>query len=72
MAILILVGIAVGAALAVVAARALSPVLGGVESVDPVAFGVAIGLMGIVALVASWLPARRATRVDPLVALRSE
>lgn len=39
---------------------------------DPVAFGASIAVLVAVALIASWIPARRAARVDPIIALRSD
>jgi predicted permease len=69
---LALVGLAVGIAAAFVLTRWLSSQLYGVSAVDPAAFaGVAL-LLGAAALLATYLPARRATRVDPVVALRYE
>jgi putative ABC transport system permease protein len=53
-------------------ARVLSSLLYGVSAVDPLAYLGAVALLLAVALAANWLPARRAARVDPMVALRSE
>ncbi|MFI5311667.1 MAG: ADOP family duplicated permease [Gemmatimonadales bacterium] len=65
-------GIAVGLAAALGLSRFLVGVLYGVEPTDPLTFtGVAAVLIGVAAL-ASWLPARRAARVDPAVALRGD
>jgi ABC-type antimicrobial peptide transport system permease subunit len=65
-------GVAVGLALSLVLARLLRARLYGVTAYDPWPFvGVAALLCGV-ALLATWLPARRATRVDPIIALRSE
>ena len=57
---------------AALAARALRTMLFGVTPLDPVSFAAAPALLAAVALLACYLPARRATRVDPLVALRDE
>jgi putative ABC transport system permease protein len=54
------------------AGRLLSSMLFGVGPIDVVSLGAASLILGGVALVAIWLPARRATRVDPMIALRHE
>ena len=65
-------GLVIGLALAWAASRALAPVLFEIPAVDPLTFAaVPIGLF-LIALLACYLPARRATRVDPLVALRAD
>jgi putative ABC transport system permease protein len=69
---LALVGIAAGGLLGAVVARAMSRLLFGIGVFDPVTFAGASGLLLMVALLASVVPARRAARVDPLVVLRAE
>lgn len=64
-------GVAGGALLAIVSVRALRTVLFGVEPVDPIAFALATCTVAVVGLLAALVPARRATRVDPVVTLRS-
>jgi ABC-type antimicrobial peptide transport system permease subunit len=66
------VGGVAGLALGVAAARLFANSFSGVSAVDPVAFVIAAATMVIVAVVAGGLPALRAARVDPLVALRTE
>jgi putative ABC transport system permease protein len=69
---LVMIGIVIGLAGAFAVTRLLSSLLFGVGTTDPVTFtGVAL-LLALVALLACWIPARRATNVDPLIALRSE
>jgi len=70
--ILLLAGLAVGTALALAAARTASSMLYGLQPHDPVTFLMAATVLATVAAVASYLPARRASRVDPMVALRQE
>jgi putative ABC transport system permease protein len=65
-------GLAVGGIAAVPLSRLLSGLLFGVEPVDPATIGVAAVLLVVVALVAAWIPARAATAVDPITALRGE
>jgi ABC-type antimicrobial peptide transport system permease subunit len=69
---LALVGVVIGIAAALGLARVVAGLLFGVQARDP---GVFIGipaLLSLVALVAVWLPARRASRVAPVIALRTE
>ena len=66
------IGVAVGMAGAVAATRLLESMLYGVSGADPLAIGAAAALLLLAALFASWVPARRAARVDPMVALRME
>jgi putative ABC transport system permease protein len=70
--VLTLVGIAVGSVAAFGITRVLRNLLYQVSPVDPVAFVVVTVLLAGVTLVASYFPARRATRIDPLLALRSD
>ncbi|MFL5444703.1 MAG: ABC transporter permease [Myxococcales bacterium] len=65
-------GVVLGGAGAAVATRAMGGLLYGVSPLDPVALGVAAGALGIVCIVATIVPARRATRIDPAIALQSE
>jgi predicted permease len=65
-------GAAIGVALALAGSSLFAPVLYGVPAGDPVSYALAIGIMGAVALAACWIPARRATAVDPVTALRTE
>jgi ABC-type antimicrobial peptide transport system permease subunit len=70
--IMLLCGVALGLLLAVVTGKVLSGILYGVGALDPIAFATAPVLLAIAALVATWIPARRATRVNPMIALRTE
>ena len=70
--IMLLSGVVIGLLLAVATAKILSGILYQVGALDPIAFTVAPLLLAAAALVATWLPARRATRIDPIQALRTE
>ena len=65
-------GIAIGVAVALIATRLMTRFLFGVRPTDPLTFGTVVTLLVAIALLASYIPAMRATRVDPMVALRSE
>jgi predicted permease len=69
---LVIIGVAIGLSLSVAATRVLAAALFGISPTDPLTFVVITLLLGLVALLACWIPARRATKVDPLVALRHE
>ena len=66
------VGVVVGLGGAWVSTRVLETLLFGVQPTDGVAFAAGTGVLALAVLLACYIPARRATRVDPLVALRHE
>ena len=70
--VLAAIGIAAGLAAAVLAMRLMRDLLVGITPTDPIAYSAGAGLLLLLAIAASYLPARRATRVDPIVALRAE
>jgi ABC-type antimicrobial peptide transport system permease subunit len=70
--IMLLTGLALGLLLAAAAGKILSGILFGVGAFDPPAFASALIVLAGAALFATWLPARRATRINPMVALRTE
>jgi predicted permease len=69
---LVLVGLAAGLFGAWALSRVLASQLFGISAQDPVTYAAVALLLGLVALIATWLPAQRATRVDPMISLRSE
>jgi putative ABC transport system permease protein len=70
--VLALVGIALGVAGSYGATRVMASMLFGVTATDPMVFATMTGALAAVALAACYIPARRAARIDPAVALRSE
>jgi putative ABC transport system permease protein len=69
---LVAISVVIGLAGAVAATRLISSLLYGVGAWDPITFGLIVLLVSAVAFFAAWFPARRATRVDPIIALRAE
>jgi predicted permease len=70
--LLVIIGVALGLLISAAATRVLAAALYGISTTDPLTFGGITLLLGLVALLACWIPARRGTRVDPMVALRHE
>jgi ABC-type antimicrobial peptide transport system permease subunit len=66
------VGIVTGLLLAALTSRFASAFLRGVSPRDPLTYLAVVGVLGGIALLAAWIPARRAARVDPVRALRTE
>jgi putative ABC transport system permease protein len=69
---LTIIGLAIGVPVALALTGALSSVLFGVVRIDPPVFALFALLLALVAVLAAYIPARRATKVDPMVALRYE
>ncbi|MGH9584895.1 MAG: ABC transporter permease, partial [Bryobacteraceae bacterium] len=70
--VLLLVGVAIGTALSLAVGRVAGSLLFGLKSYDPLTLGTAVGLLAVIGAAASFLPARRASKVDPMLALRYE
>lgn len=70
--VLVAVGIAIGAGIGVLLLRGLTPFLNGVSPTDPLTYATVVLSFVVVALVASWLPARRVLRIEPTSALTAE
>jgi predicted permease len=71
-ALLLMVGVGIGIGLAIVASRSAASLLYGLEPWDPLSIVVAVAALGTISLVAAWVPARRASRTAPTVALRAD
>jgi ABC-type antimicrobial peptide transport system permease subunit len=69
---LVMCGVVIGVAMSLAAARVMKSLLFGLSPTDPMTYGGVALLLAIVALMACWIPARRATKVDPMVALRCD
>jgi ABC-type antimicrobial peptide transport system permease subunit len=67
-----LIGLSIGAGVSLVLSQLMSKLLYGVKPRDPMTFGLAVLVLIAVALLASWIPARRAGRVDPMTVLHNE
>ena len=66
------VGIVIGLIGALAVTRVMASLLVGVDPTDPATFAAIVALFGIIAMAASWMPARRASRLDPMAAIREE
>ena len=70
--VMVVAGVSIGAGVALVLTGVARKILFGLTPTDPNVFAVAASVLAVAAVLAGWLPARRASRVDPLVALRHE
>lgn len=70
--VMVAAGLVLGVADALVATRAMTSMLYGVTPNDPVTFAVVAALLSLTGIIASWLPARHAARIDPAATLRAE
>jgi putative ABC transport system permease protein len=71
-AMLLAAGLAIGTGLAIAVGRTASSMLFGLKPTDPVTIGLSVALLAVVAFIASFLPALRAARLEPMLALREE
>jgi putative ABC transport system permease protein len=69
---LVISGLAIGLVVSLIATRLLATLLFGISARDPLTFGAVTLLLMAVALLAAYFPARRASMVDPIIALRYE
>ena len=70
--LLLAIGVGMGLPLTLLTTKYIKGQLFGLSALDPVTFAVALIVVSAMTLFAAWLPARRATKVDPMVALRCE
>jgi ABC-type antimicrobial peptide transport system permease subunit len=70
--LLVLIGIAAGIPLAMLCTRVINSMLFGLQNTDPISLAIVVLVLAAVGAFASLVPARRATKVDPMVALRYE
>jgi putative ABC transport system permease protein len=70
--ILLAAGLVIGTGLAIAVGRITTSMLFGLKPTDPVTIGLSVGLLAVVAMVASFLPAMRAAKLEPMLALREE
>jgi putative ABC transport system permease protein len=70
--VLLAAGVVVGIGLAIAASRYASSLLYGLEPWDPASIALGVAALGLVSLIAAWIPARRASRLAPTIALRAD